>query len=52
LLTALIELCFTDFMASEIVTGYTGAPMQCPAAAGRGERPKLSGEKGAVPALG
>jgi hypothetical protein len=28
-LTALVELCFTDFMASEIVTGYTGAPMQC-----------------------
>ena len=29
-LTALIELCFTDFMASEIVTGYTGAQMQRP----------------------
>jgi hypothetical protein len=27
-LTALIELCFTGFMASEIVTGYTGAQMQ------------------------
>ncbi len=40
------------FMASEIVTGYTGAQMQCPAAAGRGERPKPSGKKGAVPALG
>src|SRR5208337_344749 len=26
-LTALLELCFTDFMASEIVTGYTGASL-------------------------
>ena len=25
-------------MASEIVTGYTGAPMQCPAAAGSGRK--------------
>jgi len=24
-----IELCFTDFMAGEIVTGDTGARMQC-----------------------
>jgi len=28
-LTALIELCFTDLKASEIVTGYTGAQMPC-----------------------
>jgi hypothetical protein len=27
-LTALIEICLTDFMAREIVTGYSGAPMQ------------------------
>jgi hypothetical protein len=27
-LTALIELCFTDFMAREMVTGYTRAQMQ------------------------
>jgi hypothetical protein len=35
-LSALIELCFTDVMAREIVTGYTGAPTQCPAVAGSG----------------
>jgi hypothetical protein len=37
-LIALIELCFTDFRASEIVTGYTGAQMQCPAAGGSGRK--------------
>ena len=26
------------FMASEIVTGYTGAPMQCPSADGSGRK--------------
>jgi hypothetical protein len=31
-------LCFTDFMASEIATGYTGGRMQCPAAAGSGTK--------------
>ncbi len=26
---ALLELCFTDLMTSEIVTGYVGAQMAC-----------------------
>jgi hypothetical protein len=38
-LTARVELCFTDFMAREIVTGYTGAQMQCPSADGRSALP-------------
>jgi hypothetical protein len=33
----------TDFMASEIFTGYTGAPMQCPAAAGSGRKTQAVG---------
>jgi hypothetical protein len=33
-----MELCFTDFMAREIVTGYTGAQIQRPAAAGSGRK--------------
>jgi hypothetical protein len=37
-LTAILELCFTDFMASEIVTGYFGVQMQCPATAGSGRK--------------
>jgi hypothetical protein len=37
-LAAIIDLCFTDFIASEIVTGYYGAQMQCPAAAGSGRK--------------
>jgi hypothetical protein len=33
-----IEHHFTDFIASEIGTGYCGAQMQCPAAAGSGRK--------------
>jgi hypothetical protein len=38
LLTALIKLSFTDFMASEIVVGCMGAQKQCPSADGSGRK--------------
>ncbi len=34
----IVEPVLTDFIASEIVTGYTGAQMACPARARRAKR--------------